>query len=182
MEPADPDQFKILTFAVVILLPALPVAWKAAGWRGDTFKKWSDRVDIAHAGLNERASAELVALQDDISDMLAGGLPGEVSADPDPIVLRANRCAVLLRARDRLRGRFEKYRRLTYLLVPAVVSYFVGWLAGTLYFTEVMHKSWVKLTSFVVGGLAIVTTLCIYVLYAYFESKLTKAEEMAAGK
>jgi hypothetical protein len=184
MEPAEPDQLRVLTFAVVLLLPALPVAWKAAGWRGDTRKKWSNRVEIAHAGLNERATSELVALQDRISEVLGGNpafLPAEIWADPDPLVKRANRCVVLLRARDKVRGRFERYCRLASILIPTVAVYILGWVAATLYFTEVVHRNWLKLVGFAVGGLSIATALVIFALYAYFESKLTKAEEMAAG-
>jgi hypothetical protein len=181
MRGQNPDQFKILTFAVVLLIPALGVAWKAAGWRGDTFKKWMDRVKLAHAGLHEKVTSELVALQDDITDMLAGGMPAEVWVDPSPLVSRANRCAVLLRARDKLQGRFRRYCRLATFLIPTVTTYLLGWLGATFYFTQVVHKSWLKFAGFGLGGLAIAATLAIFISYAYFESKLTKAEEMAAG-
>src|ERR687895_514496 len=117
METGEPDQLRVLTFALVLLIPALPIAWKAAGWRGDTFKKWSDRVEIAHAGLNERATSELVALRDQITEALGGTpgfLPAEVWADPDPgpLVRQAKRVAALLRARDKVRHRFQRYCRL----------------------------------------------------------------------
>src|SRR6266508_1565893 len=120
MEGSDPDQFRVLTFAVVLLLPALGVAWKAASWRGDTFKKWSDRVDIAHAGLTQRVTDELVDLRDALTDLLGGGTsfsPAETIIAPDPLVASANRCANLLRARDKLQRRFRRYCSLASVLI-----------------------------------------------------------------
>lgn len=183
MESGGPDQFTILTFAVLLLLPALGVAWKAASWRGDTFKKWSDRVDVAHAGLSERVKTELVALQDEITDVLLGDpeVPAEVWIDPDPLVASVNRCAVLLRTRDRLRGRFLRYRQLGPILLPTALAYILGWLAATLYFTEVVHESWMKLAGFIVGGFAIVAAIAIFCCHVYFESKLTEADELSKG-
>lgn len=183
MEPGGPDQFTILTFAVVLLLPALGVAWKAASWRGDTFYKWSERVDVAHAGLTQRAKTELAALQDEIVDVLTGApeVPAEIWTNPDPLVASVNRCAVLLRARDRLHRRFLRYRKLGPILLPTALAYIVGWLAATLYFTEVVHESWMKLAGFIVGGLAIVAAITIFSCRVYFESKLTEADELSRG-
>jgi hypothetical protein len=185
VDSAQPDHLGVLALAVGCLLPALATGWKAASWRGDVFNKWSERVEFAHAGLNERANSELVALQVAISEALGGATgftPAEVSADPDPLVASANRCANLLRARDRLRGRFQRYRQLGPILIPTVAAYLLGWLAATLYFTEVIHRSWAKIVGFALGGLAVVVALAIFCLYAYFEAKLTAAEEMAAGE
>jgi hypothetical protein len=185
MEASQPDHLAVLGVAVVCLLPALGAGWKAASWRGDVFTKWSDRVDFAHAGLNERATSELVALQDAISDALGGRpgfIPAEVWADPDPLVERANRCGKLLKARDRLRGRFRHLRQLGPILIPTVGAYILGWGAATLYFTGVIDASWAKVAAFVIGGIAIAVALAVFCLYAYFEAKLTAAEEMASGE
>jgi hypothetical protein len=178
------DHVGALGIAVGCLLPALGAGWKAASWRGDVYNKWSDRVDLAHAGLNERATRELVALQEAISEALgpAGFIPAEVWTDPDPLVKRANRCGRLLRARERLRGRFRRLRQLGPILIPTVVAYILGWLAATLYFTDVVEASWAKWLGYAVGGLAVCVIVAVFCLYAYFESKLTAAEEMAAGE
>lgn len=179
------DAIAVLALAVTCLIPALAAGWRAVSWRGDIFNKWSDRVEIAHAGLNERATSELVALQEAIVNALggtAGFTPAEVWTDPDPLVAGANRCARLLRARDHLRGRFRRLRQLGPILIVTVAVYVLGWLAATLYFTRVIHTFWAKAVGLGVGGLAAAVALIVFVLYAYFESKLTAAEEMAAGE
>src|SRR5438874_9036827 len=175
MESGSSDHLGILALAVVCLLPALGAAWKAASWRGDIFNKWSSRVDFAHAGLNERANAELVALQEALTDALgARGEfdPDSVAADPDPLVEHANRCAKLLKARDKVRGRFRRLRQLGPVLIPTVAAYLLGWGAATLYFTDVVERSWLKLVGFIVGGIAIAVAVAVFCLYAYFEAKL----------
>jgi hypothetical protein len=185
MEEQSNDLGIVLAVAVPCLLLVLPAAWKAASLRGDIFNKWSERVDLAHAGLHDRAITELLGLQDDISEALGGATgftPAEVWIDPDPLVRRANQCAELLHARDKLHGRFLRHRQLGPVLIPGVVAYVVGWLAATLYFTDVIKGLWAMVLGFVLGGLAIVTGVVVFGLYAYFESKLTAAEEMAAGK
>jgi len=182
MNSTGPDQLTVLTFAIVLLLPAVGVAWKAASWRGDTFNRWSDRVDVAHAGLNERVKAELLALQDEIVDVLVGAaVPAEIWIDTDPLVAGVNRCAAMLHARDRVRGRFLRYRKLGPFLIPTAAAYILGWLAATLYFTEVVHESGMKLAGFIVGAAAIVTAVTIFGCRVYFESKLTEAEELSKG-
>ena len=185
MASSNGERLAILGIAIGCLLPALPMLWKAASWRGDAFRKWSERVDLAHAGLNERATSELFALQGEIGDALGGATgftPAEVWTDPDPLVARANRCAAFLRARDRLRGRLSRHLRLGTVLIPTLVAYILGWVAATLYFTEVLHEFWAKVAGLVLGGAALAVATGIFALYAYFEAKLTAAEEMAAGE
>lgn len=126
-------------------------------------------------------TAELIGLQDDLADVFAEFTPAEVWVDPEPLLARANRCADLLRARDKLRGRFRRYRRLGPALIPTIAGYILGLISATLYFTEVVHESWTKWLGFALGGLAVAVALVIFALYAFCESKLTAAEEMAAG-
>ena len=144
MEPTEPDHLRILTLAVVPCCPHCPWLGKQRGGEVTRARSGPIGVEIAHAGLNERATSELVALQERISEVLGGSpafLPAEIWADPEPLVKRANRCAALLRARDKVRGRFERYCGLASILIPTVAVYILGWSAATLYFTEVVHKN-----------------------------------------
>jgi hypothetical protein len=186
MDSSNSDHLGVLVLSVACFAPVLPAAWKAASLRGDIFNKWSERVDLAHAGLNERATSELLELQAQISEIVGGTgegafTPAEVWLDPDPFIDRANRCATLLRARDKLRGRFRRHRQLGPTMIPLIVVYVAGWLLATLFFTEVIHHPWEKILGFVLGGVAAAGALIVFALYAYYEAKLTAAEEMAAG-
>lgn len=186
MDSSGSGHLGVLVLSVACFVPVLPAAWKAASLRGDIFNKWSERVDLAHAGPNERATSVLLELQAQISEVVGGtgdGVfnPAEVWLDSDPFIDRANRCASLLRARDKLRGRFRRHRQLGPTLIPLIVLYVVGWLLATLFFTEVIDRPWEKLLGFLLGGLAAGGALIVFSLYAYYEAKLTAAEEMAAG-
>lgn len=184
MESGEPNQLGILGLAAVLFLAALPALWKAAGLRGDTNKKWSERVEVAHAGLSERATSELLQLQNEIGTALGGATgftPAQVWIDPDPLVKRANKCADLLRVRDKLHDRFRRHRRLGPILITPLIAYAIGVVAGTLYFTEVAHNLWMRNAAFLLDGLALAALVVIFAFYVYYEAQLTKAEELAKG-
>lgn len=181
----QPDHLQTLGVAVACLLPALPAGWKAAGLRGDIFKKWAERVDVAHAGLTERAKDELLHLQAEIAIALGGTSgsfsPAEILADPAPLVDGANRCADILRARDKLHTRFRRHRRLGPLLLGAVAMYVLGWILATLHFTDVVDPTWFGIAGLAVAGSAALGGILIFVIYATCESQLARAEELSAG-
>jgi hypothetical protein len=182
---SSPDHLEALGVAVACLLPALGAGWRAASLRGDTFNKWSERVDLAHAGLTERAKDELLSLQDEIGRVLGGAggefSPAEVIADPAPLVAAANRCADVLRARDNLRTRFRRHRRLGPLLLGIVAVYVIGWTIATLHYTDVVHPTVVGVIGIVIGGVAVLAGIAVFVLYATYEARLSRAEELSAG-
>ncbi len=182
---SQPDHLEALGVAVACLLPALGAGWRAASLRGDTFNKWSERVDVTHAGLTERAKSELLALQTEIGRVLGGAggefSPAEVIADPAPLVAAANRCADVLRARDKLRTRFRRHRRLGPFLLGIVAVYVVGWIVATLHYTDVVHPTAVGVIGVAIGGLAAVAGVTIFVMYAIYEARLARAEELSAG-
>jgi hypothetical protein len=186
----DSGQTTNLGVAVACLLPALAAGWKASGLRGDIGNRWNDRVNIAHAGLHERAVAELTRLQVAIGEMLGGAAgafsPTTVWADPRPIVERANRCAEVLRTRDKLQARLKRHRRNGSLLLPVVAVYVVGWGAVTLVTSRLLdwrwtRFHWMKTAGLVVCAGAIIAGLIVVCIYAYYESKLAAAEELASG-
>ncbi|MCW3047310.1 MAG: hypothetical protein JWO74_1594 [Solirubrobacterales bacterium] len=183
---AQPDHLGTLGLAVACLLPALPAGWKAAGLRGDIFQKWAERVDVAHAGLTERAKDELLNLQAEIANALGGPgrsfSPAEVIADPVPLVDGAKRCADILRARDKLHARFRRHRRLGRLLLGVVAVYVLGWIVATLHYSDVVYPTWVGITGIAVAGSAVFAGVLVFIVYATCESQLARAEELSAGE
>lgn len=151
--------------------------------RGDVFSKWNDRVEVAHAGLTERASIELLRLQERITEALGATdgpfEPTQVIADPRPLIEAASRCAALLKTRDRVRKRFRRYRRLGPVLLAAVTLYVLALIGGTLYYTDRMTNSWLKSSAIGVGAFAVLVAIILFVSYAYYENRLSVAEELA---
>jgi len=182
---AQPDYLETLAVAVACLVPALPAGWKAASLRGDIFQKWAGRVDVAHAGLTERAKDELLDLQAEIANALGGTggsfSPAEVIADPAPLVAGAKRCADILHARDKLHSRFRRHRRLGSLLLCVVAVYVLGWVVGILHYTEIVHSTWVGVVGLAVLGSAVLAAVIVFIVYAAGESQLARAEELSAG-
>ncbi|HKI92501.1 MAG TPA: hypothetical protein VJ986_09380 [Gaiellaceae bacterium] len=186
MNPVDPSassHLEVLGVAVACLVPALPAGWKAASLRGDSFNKWAERVDVTHVGLTERAAAELLDLQDRITDALGSSSaafnPSQAIADPKPLIDGATRCASLLRTRDRLRPRFRRYSRLGSGLLTAVSVYVLSLLVGGLYYAGHLRDQWVRDAAFGAGGLAVGSAILLFCAYAYYENRLAVAEELA---
>jgi hypothetical protein len=186
----DTGQTTNLAVAVALLLPALPAGWKASNLRGDIGARWSERVNIVHAGLHERAVEELTRLQVATEEMLGGAAgafsPVAVWADPAPIVERANRCAEILRTREKLHSWLRRHRRNGSLLIPIVATYVIGWAAVTLVVVKPVswhwtHWRWIKTAGLSMGAASIVAALLVYAAYTYYESKLASAEESASG-
>jgi hypothetical protein len=177
----------VLLLGATLALPAIAGAWKGAGLRGEMFAKWSSRVDVAHAGLNKLATSEVIALQDDLSNVFGGTNdatnrpPAAVSVPADRFIERTRRCTDLLRTRDRLRRRFARYCLLGRTPVPIVCAYGAGVLIGTLHYTMVIGGHWSKTLALGLGGTGTVCALLFFSLYAYYESRLSAAEVLAAG-
>lgn len=187
----DSGQSTNLVIVVTCLLPAIAAGWKASSLRGDVGARWSSRVDIVHAGLHDLAVTELTSLQVEIGQMLGGVAdafsPAVVWADPGPIVESANRCADILRTRDRLRARLDRHRRNASFLIPIVAAYVVGLVAVALPVTRLLPWKWTrwhqeKVAGLWICGVAIVAALAVYGVYTYYESKLSAAEELASPR
>jgi hypothetical protein len=183
---AQPDHLEALGVAVACLLPALPAGWKAASLRGDIFQRWAERVDVARAGLTERAKDELLNLQAEIAHALGGPggdfSPAEVIADPAPLVDGAKRCADILRARDKLHARFRRHRSLGPMLLGVVGVYVLGWIVATLHYTGVVDSTAFGVVGVVVAAIAVLAGVLIFIVYATCESQLARAEELSAGE
>ena len=177
----DAGQTENLLVAVACLVPALPAGWKASSLRGDIGARWTERVDISHARLHQRAVSELQALQQEIGDVLGvSAIPGEVVVDPGPILDRVRGCAEILRVRDRVRARLRRHRRNGSFLLPIVVVYVIGWAAVTIYVTKAVSWHWLKEGGIGVCAAAIIAAIIVFAIYTYYESRLTAAEELAS--
>jgi hypothetical protein len=179
------DRAEILGVAAALMIPAVVAGWKAASLRGDINEKWSERVAVAHAGLTTLAVEELLALQIEIGRLLGGSGggfdPGQVTIDPEPLTSRSERFGALIRARDSVQARFVRHRRLGPYLLGACVLYILGLGASTAVFEDVVDSEVVKVVGLGAVTLAIGIAVVVFILFAYYESRLASAEILSQG-
>jgi len=105
------DRLAALSLGAACIVPALGLLWKSSSLRGDVFAKWAERVDIAYAGLSERAVLLLRQLQNDIDSLLGDPetnfIPDLVVEDPGPLVKVTRKFDRIICARRKLRRRFN---------------------------------------------------------------------------
>jgi hypothetical protein len=168
-----------------IVLALVGGIWKALGLRGDIYSRWHDRVDLAHAGLSDRALTTLVGLQKAISDLLgqpdAFAGPAAATIDPSPLAGRAETFTTLVSARNRLQTRLRRHLRLGPMLAGALVATLAGTILLAIFNGYLWRVHW-----FPVAGAALACPgVCLAVgcvsAYGYFEHCLSGAEILSTA-
>lgn len=158
----SPELFRVLS-PVVLFVAITGAIVKTSDMKGDLVQQWRQRVQLAEAGLSERAAAELRALQRNIQDLLGTGIhfePGHVVADPGALLSSVHRFQRLIEVRDGLRGTYDLLLTLPRVffwgLVAAdagVVMLFVrfsgvwanwwlGWIGGAVFSVATVVLAW----------------------------------------
>lgn len=134
-----------LGIGIAILIPTVAAAWRFAGLRADMSEKWGDRIDLAKAGLSERALSVLRSMQREISDLLGIGEPFDpLDVIEDPAVLRAEakNFLKLTRLRDRADSRYRLLLAVGPIGFVAAVAFGVGLVLVFLGLGEVIDDPW----------------------------------------
>jgi hypothetical protein len=101
-------------------------------------------------------------------------------ADPAPLAAQAARFSKLLRARGLLRKRYDHQLRLCVLSIYPVGAYVVGVVAAGCYFARLEDVYWTGWLGVALASAALASGAFLFGRYAYIETKLTRAEIMAA--
>lgn len=170
--------------ATLAVSPGLIGAWYAAGLRGELNRKWSQRVDVAHAGLAVRANAQLRALQAELADRLGFDQEGDfdplsISVDPAPLVRLAGEAAETLKERELLRGRFRRHLALGTLFLWAALGYLAA--CACVAVGHFADMQWAVVTGIVGLVCAVVFGAMLFGCYALHEHWLASAEIHGGG-
>jgi hypothetical protein len=174
--------YPVLALEVALLLVAFPLLWKSASLRGDQYNKWDARVEIAYAGLSERALQCLREIRSHsdalVDDPKAPFEPDLALADPAPLRRITQDFTKLLTARQRLRSRFHQMllicRVCPFVLGIFVVSMIVIVLASFAVLTPI----WADQIALGVAASAALIGVIILALYTYLNWHLSSAESM----
>jgi nitrate reductase gamma subunit len=114
---------------VALAIPGVLALWRGASLRGDMRKEWSPRVEDAEVGLTDRATKELLEMQQEITDLMGSGpasLPRLATVDPGQLSKQIHNFQKTMAAASRLQSHFRWLLRVGPLLIIASLLFLVG--------------------------------------------------------
>lgn len=174
----------VVALGAVLVTTVGAAAWKASSLRSDTIEKYKPRMQLARAGLEERAATCMRSLAEEVNTVL-GDIdkdfePGKALADPSDLQDYVRDFGKTLKARQALPRYLDRLLRagpaLTALLTALVValiaafSYYCGWSRAR---TFGMWSAWIAM------ALAVLVAL-VFVYCAVAQHKFSAAEILSA--
>lgn len=179
--PAQPDPVWGIGLGVTVFLIATGAVWGSVHLREKAHDSWARKVELAFAGLQERATDIFEELREAIDAVVppksARFNPTTVVADPAPVGRLAKRAVKVLKERMRIRRQFKTFlvicsvaKWLSFLFASAV------FVSTALYFFQYENTllwqafSWVTASIFSFG-------VVIVILYSVIEGRLQQSYE-----
>jgi hypothetical protein len=141
-----------------LAVPGFGAIWRGASLRGDIRKEWAPRVEDAEVALADRATQELVAMQQEIAGIVGSGptaVPRLATADPTPLANRAREFQKTLEIRRHLPADFRRLQSLGPFLVLAALIFLIGLAAVFVDSSELATSDLIRIGGLVVGGLGL---------------------------
>ena len=152
--------------------------YQAATMRGDISEKWSQRVELAEAGLANRATIEALKLQDEIAGLIGtgGSPPLLATVDPNPLAHRASDFQKTLLAGNRLPGNYRWLLRLGPIAVVIATVFLVAVAATFLDDSEMVSSGVLRIGGIVLGLVAVASGLVLFGAIVVLNQRLSGAE------
>jgi hypothetical protein len=175
----------VVGVAVAVLAVLAASAWKAAALRSDLISDWSQRIDLAKAGLEERAVEVLVEIQVQISAVVLR--PGEpfdparAIADPAGLRSHVDKYIAVMDARDGLRTRLRAILKVGPVLFWLLVAEIVVVAVCSSYYCGFHRERMVGQMSMLIALLIAILLAATFARFAINLNRLSRAEILAAG-
>ena len=130
----------VLALSAAVLLPAMALSVRAASLKGQWYDEWNSKVDLASAGLTERAINLLRELQAETTKLVGSQTkfdPQLALADPAPLIKLTRNFNRTIHMRKRLERQFKTIVILgalaPYVFIPftiagtGVATFYAGW-------------------------------------------------------
>ncbi|WP_022885761.1 hypothetical protein [Glaciibacter superstes] len=179
--PAHPDPVWGLGLGATVFLIASGAVWGSVHLRENAHDNWARKVDVAFAGLQERATDIFEELRNAIDAVVppAGAPfdPKTVVADPAPVGKLAKYAVKVLKERMRIRRQFK-----TFLVICSIAKWLSFVFAGAVFISTALYffqyantllwqtASWIAASIF---GLGVV----VVILYSGIEGRLQQSYE-----
>lgn len=163
----------------VLGVAGVAALFRAATMRGDLSERWTTRVEVAEAGLAERATNEALMLQDEIAGLIGAGSsspPLLATVDPNPLAHRAADFQKTLIVGNRLPAYFRWLLRLGPAAI-VIASFFILSLAAVfLNNSELIESGLLRVGGIVLGITAVFFGLLLFAAFIFLNQKLSGAE------
>jgi hypothetical protein len=176
------ELFRVLS-PVVLFVAITGAIVKTSGMKGDLVQQWRQRVQLAEAGLSERAAAELRALQRNIQGLLGTGVPfkpGHVVADPGALLSSVHRFQYLIEVRDGLRSTYDLLLRLPRVFFWGLVAADAGVAMLFVRFSGLWPNWWLGWIGAAVFSVATVVLACVLWSYRRCQDKLADGDILSS--
>lgn len=174
------EQAAIIGVGATVLLAAGGGVFKASSLRGDMNNKWTRRVSLAVAALDEKALSELSLLRDDVEDTLADAFdPAQAIADPAPLSRRAETTVKFRKGRTRMQEDFKRLLQVCPFLVGGLAAVVVATAALTVYYSELWDVAAFRIGGLILAGIGLAVLVLVGIAYAVLQHRLASNEILA---
>ena len=161
----------------------VPASWASLHLRGKTHGRLKKSVDIAYAGLTDRAVDTLQVLQSHLNEILPDPSmpfnPSDVVVDPSSVEKSANRGIRALKERHRIHRQFRSILGVCSALKYVASTFTIMVLiSALLYFFANSNPGLWQASAWITGGLA-VSAITLVGLYGFFETRIQSSIEHA---
>jgi hypothetical protein len=160
----------------VLGVAGVAALYRAATMRGDLSEQWSTRVEVAEAGLADRATTEALKLQDEIADLIGSEPPRLATVDPAPLAHRAADFQKTLIIGNRLPMYFQWLLRLGPAAIGIAAAFLLALAAVFLDNAEIVMSELLRVGGIVLGIAAVVLGLILFAAFIFLNQRLSGAE------
>ena len=169
----------VLALGAVLILPVIGGLWRFSSLQGDLNKKWKKRVQMAEAGLSEKATEELRKIKIQVDEILVSEEtfdPIRVVADPGNLLEGVQRLKHFIDLRYSLNKHFQLFLRMGPIFLQIFLILLVGLLLTFAFFIGVLPIPFLGALGVVTCSGAIVFIAILFGVYVFLQNSLSNAE------
>jgi hypothetical protein len=166
-----------------LAIAGIAALWKAGTLRADMQRDWSNRVEDAEIGLADRATRELLAMQQEVAKLIGSGpasLPRLATVDPGRLASRTREFQRTLTMASRLTGDFHWLLRLGPILIMSTVAFLLG--LGALFVDDsgLVASDLLRVGGIAVAGIGVAIGFVALLGWLMLHQRLSGAEMRAS--
>jgi hypothetical protein len=162
-----------------LAIPGVAGLWRSASLQHEISKEWSDRVDDTKIALEDRATTELLEMQEEITRIFGAGSgspPKLATHDPGLLSEKAGAFQKTLAMSSRLKRDYQLLLRIGPLLILASAAFLAGLAATFMDNSELVTSQLLRVGGEIIGGVGIVLGILLLFAWVVLNQRLSKAE------
>jgi hypothetical protein len=164
---------------VALAIPGIAGLWRSASLQHEISKEWSDRVDDTKIALEDRATTELLEMQEEITRIFGAGSgspPRLATHDPGLLSEKASAFQKTLAMSSHLRRDYQLLLRVGPFLILASAAFLVGVAAVFVDNSELVTSPLLRRGGEIVGGAGVAFGVLLVIAWVVLNQRLSRAE------